>query len=247
MHPSTLIKALVLTKTRGFRHDSIPAFISALESLPFTVHATEDSQDLLSLSQYDVVVLGHTTGEFLTSSEADALRAFVENGTGGVVGVHAATSGMATSDTYTGILGEVFNGHPDPQWGQIVIENRDHYINRGGSLPGPHSVPSSAPPCPHAVESESKGHPWFDELYTFKSHPREKTNRTVLLSVKEFEYKEEQFTDYPLSWCQEVGRGRVFYTALGHFDEAYEDKWFMETLRRAITWAARRDGQRKRD
>ncbi|KAL6401116.1 hypothetical protein AUP68_16840 [Ilyonectria robusta] len=238
---SPRIKVLLLTKSRGFRHDCIPALISALQSLPFAVYATEDSEHLLNCSRYDVVVLGHNTGGYLTSLEVQSLRTYAENG-GGVVGVHAATSGMATDEQYSGILGEVFNGHPEPQWGMITIEAQNHYIMDSGYLPVNDSAPELAPPCPDAFRAESQvSFPWYDELYTFKSHPRNKDTRTILLSVNKFSYKEEVLNDYPLAWCHNLGRGRSFYTALGHFDEAYRDKWFMETLHRGIIWAAQQD------
>ncbi|KAM0237041.1 hypothetical protein ACHAP5_009139 [Fusarium lateritium] len=235
------INVLLVTKTRGYRHDCIPSLISAFSSLPFTVKPTEDTADILSLSDFDVVALGHNTGEFLTDQEVDSLSSFVEDG-GGVVGIHAATSGMPTNAKYIRILGEVFNGHPPPQWMTLVVENPDHYINDHEPLPRVDSAPSSALPC--SVDGNSvpaKRFPWFDEVYTFKSHPRAVTDRTVLLSVKE-ENHGDGSDGFPLSWLQTVGEGRVYYTALGHFNEAYQDPWFMENLRRAVIWAAKKEG-----
>ncbi|KIL85908.1 hypothetical protein FAVG1_10877 [Fusarium avenaceum] len=235
------INVLLVTKTRGYRHDCIPSLISAFSSLPFTVKPTEDTTDILSLSNFDVVALGHNTDEFLTEEEVDSLLSFVENG-GGIVGIHAATSGMRTNSKYTRILGEVFNGHPPPQWMTLVVENPEHFINNHEPLSGPGSAPSSALPCSVKIDSVPAKHfPWFDEVYTFKSHPRAVTDRTVLLSVKEDNH--EDGTDgFPLSWSQTVGKGRVYYTALGHFDEAYQDPWFMESIRRAVIWAANKEG-----
>ncbi|PNP86527.1 hypothetical protein FNYG_00229 [Fusarium nygamai] len=210
--------------------------ISAFNSLPFSVSATEDSAELFSLSDYDVVALGHNTGDYLTEEEVTSLLSFVENG-GGVVGIHAATSGLKTNARYTKILGEIFNGHPPPQWMTLAVENPDHYINEHESLPGSDSAPQEAPACPVKTEALSaRQFPWFDEVYTFRSHPRIE-GRTILLSVQEG----AESAGFPLSWTQMVGKGRVYYTALGHFDEAYKDTWFMERLRRAVVWTAKKD------
>ncbi|KAF5545900.1 glycosyl hydrolase [Fusarium phyllophilum] len=214
--------------------------ISAFNSLPFSVSATEDSRELFSLSDYDVVALGHNTGDYLTEEGVTSLLNFVENG-GGVVGIHAATSGLKTNARYTKILGEVFNGHPPPQWMTLAVETPEHFINGHEFLPGPDSAPEEAPACPVKTEIlPTRQFPWFDEVYTFRSHPRIE-GRTILLSVQEGNEEGAESAGFPLSWTQTVGKGRVYYTALGHFDEAYKDTWFMESLRRAVLWTAKKD------
>ncbi|KAK7594813.1 hypothetical protein V3481_005813 [Fusarium oxysporum f. sp. vasinfectum] len=206
------IKVLLLTKTCGYRHDCIPTLISAFNSLPFSVSATEDSRELLSLSDYDVVALGHNTGDYLNEEEVTALLNFVENG-GGVVGIHAATSGLKTNARYTKILGEVFNGHPPPQWMTLAVETPEHFINGYEPLPGPDSAPEEAHACPVKTESlPASQFPWFDEVYTFRSHPRIE-GRTILLSVRG-DNESAESAGFPLSWTQTVGKGRVYYTAL---------------------------------
>jgi type 1 glutamine amidotransferase len=42
---------------------------------------------------------------------------------------------------------------------------------------------------------------------------------------------------FPLAWCQRVGAGRTFYTALGHNREHYGDPAFRQHLLGAILWA----------
>ena len=31
--------------------------------------------------------------------------------------------------------------------------------------------------------------------------------------------------DYPLSWCKNYGKGRVFYTSLGHREDVWDPAW----------------------
>ena len=51
------------------------------------------------------------------------------------------------------------------------------------------------------------------------------------------------FGDHPLAWCHPYGQGRVFYTALGHFESTWRDARFQEMLRQALLWVTRqRDG-----
>jgi type 1 glutamine amidotransferase len=242
MTSSSSIKVLLVTKTRGYRHDCIPSTISAFKELPFTVTATEDTTELFSLSNYNVVALGHNTGDYLGEEEVDSLTGFVHNG-GGVVGIHAATCGMSSSTEYTNILGQVFNGHPPPEWITLEMENTGHFINKCDNLPGTDAAPDSVPTCPLNIDSLSVNQfPWFDEVYTFKSHPRvADKNREILLSVHQTTIKNDERQSSPLSWTQTVGMGRAYYTALGHFDEAYRNSWYMQTISRAIVWAAKQD------
>jgi type 1 glutamine amidotransferase len=84
----------------------------------------------------------------------------------------------------------------------------------------------------------------MDEWYNFTSHPRENRKLEVLLRGDPKSFQGGKMgEDHPLAWCQEFGGGRVFYTALGHFDEAYKDQWFMGQVRRGILWASSQDSK----
>jgi hypothetical protein len=42
--------------------------------------------------------------------------------------------------------------------------------------------------------------------------------------------------DFALAWTRQYGSGRVFYTALGHFDETWRDARFQRMLEQALLW-----------
>jgi len=44
--------------------------------------------------------------------------------------------------------------------------------------------------------------------------------------------------DHPVIWKHLVGKGRVFYSALGHSASAYQEPLHMKELEGAIAWAA---------
>jgi len=77
---NTLSKVLVFSKTAGFRHDSIPQGIAAIQALGtangFTVDATEDAAQFTdaNLAQYDVVVFLSTTGDVLNDAQQTAFE-----------------------------------------------------------------------------------------------------------------------------------------------------------------------------
>ncbi|KAI1437430.1 carboxylesterase-like protein [Xylaria sp. CBS 124048] len=215
-------RVLVFSKTVSYRHDSIPAGIASLQRLgvstgKFTVEASEDASFFHPdcLSQFKVLVFLSPSGECLQESELAALQTFINHG-GGFVGIHCASAAMYSSPWYGELIGAFFTDHPEPQ----------HAIVKVGD--GQHAIVSAFP-----RECE-----WFDEWYNFAWNPRDKV--TVLLSTDESRYEGGTMgSDHPLAWCREFDGGRSFYTALGHFDEAYEDERFMKHLLNGILWAAR--------
>ncbi|MEV7203149.1 ThuA domain-containing protein [Streptomyces griseoluteus] len=93
--PTETGRVLVFSKTAGFRHDSIPDGIAAVQQLGatdgLTVDATEDATAFTTrnLRRYDAVVFLSTTGDVLDSAQQRAFEGYIRQG-GGYVGVHAA-------------------------------------------------------------------------------------------------------------------------------------------------------------
>ncbi|KAI0396860.1 carboxylesterase-like protein [Xylariaceae sp. FL0594] len=229
----TKFRVFVFSKTAGYRHASIPAGIRGLEQLGassglFTVEASEDASliNYAHLSQFKVVIFLSTSGEFLNAEQIAGLRTYMSKG-GAFVGIHCASAGMYTEPWYgEELVGAYFADHPAPQDGVFRVdkESKGHVIVSGYSDTG---LP------------EFK---WFDEWYNFKSNPRGKDGLTVLLSTDKSLFEGGTTgDDHPLAWCRELGEGggRSFYTALGHFDEAYSDEGFMRHVLNGILWTAR--------
>lgn len=219
---------LIFSKTIGYRHTSIPSAISSINALAgrtglFTASASEDPSIFTPslLAPYSVIVLLQCVGDIFDHNQLDALKDFVHEG-GGIVAIHGAAAGMSDSEWYGKLIGAHFDTHPPPELGNVVVENtnRDHWILNGNT--------------------GRDG--WNDEWYNFTTHPRNNTNLKVLLrgDPKSFEGG-KMGEDHPLVWCQEFEGGRSFFTALGHFDEAYKDDWYLKQLLRGILWAGRRE------
>ncbi|MFI1030882.1 ThuA domain-containing protein [Streptomyces sp. NPDC020951] len=209
-------RLLVYTRTTAYRHDSIPDAVAAVRALgDFAVDHTEDPAALeASLDGYAAVVFLSTSGEVLTSAGRQRLAEYVEAG-GGFAGVHAAACTEYDWPYYGELLAARFARHPQYQPGKAVIEDHDH--------PATRSLPTV----------------WdfTDEWYDFRANPRGQVR--VLAVADESSYEGGGMgADHPLVWCREQGRGRVFYTALGHAAEAYRDPDFLAHLRGGITWAA---------
>lgn len=234
---------LVFSRTNGYRHDSIEAGVTALKDLaisshdspvPFNVDATEDAIvfNPATLAQYQVIVFLQASGEFFDNElQLDALKQFVRSG-GGIVGVHCASTGLPSSEWYRRMIGGVFTNHPVPQDGTVIVEDLEHPILSNGAASRGLGKSPGGP--------DKREFTWHDEWYNFVTNPRSQDGVHVLLTVRETSYEGgDMGADHPIAWCHEFEGGRVFYTALGHFDEAYRDLSFMGQLINGIIWAAR--------
>ncbi|EPE10517.1 crp fnr family transcriptional regulator [Ophiostoma piceae UAMH 11346] len=254
---------LVFTKTLLFRHPSIEAGISMFQRLadastasdhPFVVEASEDSGAVFTpenLARYRVVVLLHCTGVILDAAQLTALEGYVGGGNGGVVGIHASAGAMKSKDVdpkgfYGRLLGAVFTEHSAAQLGRIIIKSPKH--------------PVVSPFLAHvsSFSEASLSEPSFsvfDEWYNFEPTScavvaSKKTTGTlstsdpsILLTTDETTYEGGKHgEDHPIAWVWpdfESTGTRVFYTALGHFAESYEDDVFVTHLKNAVLWSAK--------
>lgn len=210
------MRVLVFSKTAGYRHDSIPAGIRAIRELGsghgFDVTATEDAAELPA--SCDAVVFLSTSGEVLDAAQKAAFESYVEGG-GGYVGIHAAADTEHGWPWYGQLVGARFRTHPAIQQARFVTED------------GTHPATAHLPPV------------WTrtDELYDFRANPRGCVR--VLQSLDEASYLGGGMgADHPITWCHPQGRGRAFYTGLGHTTESYADPAFRALLLGAIRYAA---------
>jgi type 1 glutamine amidotransferase len=212
---------LVFSKTAGFRHDSIPAGVKAVEALGaadgFAVHATEDAAAFTAtnLAGYDAVVFLNTTGDVLDAGQQAAFESYIGAGNG-YVGVHAAADTEYDWPFYGDLVGAYFQRHPAVQPARVVVEDRAH------------------------AATAHLGPDWTrtDEWYDFRTNPRESVH--VLASLDESSYTGGGMGDHPITWCRHAGAGRSFYTGFGHTVESYADDAVRAVLLGGIRWAAGR-------
>ncbi|WP_420810689.1 ThuA domain-containing protein, partial [Jiangella asiatica] len=213
---------LVFSKTAGFRHDSIPAGIAAIEELGaengFEVTATEDAAAFTAdnLAQYDAVVFLSTTGDVLNDEQQAAFEGYIAAG-GGYAGVHAAADTEYDWPWYGGLVGAYFDSHPQIQPATVTVADRVH--------------PSTAG-LPQRWERT-------DEWYNYRANPRGDVH--VLAALDEDSYDPgggAMGADHPIAWCHDYEGGRSWYTGGGHTQESYAEPAFREHLLGGILTAA---------
>jgi type 1 glutamine amidotransferase len=213
-------RALVFTRTLGFRHASIPVAVAELRRLGpgagLEVDHTEDPARFTAagLRRYRVVVFLHTTGDVLDQAGEAALRGFVEGG-GGWVGVHAAADTEYDWPWYETLAGARFARHPAVQRATVRVVDREH--------------PATAPLPATWIRT--------DEWYDFRANPRGRVH--VLATLDESTYQGGGMgADHPIAWCHRLGQGRALYTAGGHTEASWAERRFRVHLAGSLRWAA---------
>ena len=228
-HPAIL----VFSKTNGFRHhDAVRAANAALagiaKSRGWSAFFTENGAvfNQADLSRFDAAVWNNTSGDVLTPEQKEAFRSYIENG-GGFAGIHGAGGDPRYEWRWyvETLLRAQFKGHPLlPQFQRAVI-----YIEK-----------------PDDVTMQGLPTEWIrvDEWYSFEKSPRSE-GVNVLATLDERTYRPRMFwkdismgADHPIIWKHCVGKGRAFYSALGHSASAYQEPLHLKELEGGIAWAA---------
>ena len=211
-------RVLLVTEARGFVHDSIPAaaaFFTGLgkRSSRFdVVHLSGAAQlSRRRLARADAVVFANTSGELSLPSRRALLR-FVRRG-GGFVGTHSASDTLHSWPGYSRMLGGEFVRHGAVEPGRLIVPVRPHPITRG--LPGSFEL--------------------TDEFYEFATPVPRGTRVLVRLAAESV--PDEASRRLPLVWARRYDRGRVFYNALGHRPENWQDRNFRRLTARGLAWS----------
>ena len=182
------------------------------------------------LGRFKAVVWNSVSGDVLTTEQRQAFRSWIEGG-GGFVGLHGSGGDpdYAWKWYVDDLIGAQFIGHtmgPQFQGAILDVEDRDHPATR------------------HLPARWSRS----DEWYSFGSSPRAKGYR-VLVSIDEKSYSPRMKlplvdgksiamgADHPMVWTHCVGKGRGFYSALGHQASTYSEKAHLAMIDGAIAWA----------
>jgi type 1 glutamine amidotransferase len=215
-------RVLVFSRTKGYRHESIPAGIAAITQLGgrynFAVDSTEDAAAFSdgNLARYAAVVFLSTTGDVLDSTQQAAFERYVRAGHG-YVGVHAAADTEYDWPWYGMLVGAYFVRHPKIQQATVNVVDRAHISTR----------------CLSPTLTRT------DEWYDYRSRPP--ADVTVLATVDESTYTGATMGQpHPISWYHRFDGGRAWYTGMGHTLESYSEPAFLDHLAGGIVWAATR-------
>jgi uncharacterized protein len=218
---------LVVTSTYGFPHSSIPTAEKVLAGLGestgfFDVEYVRGGKDGKgddniskkmsrdALKKYDAIIFANTTGD-LPLPEREALIDFVKSGKG-FVGMHSASDTFHDWRPYIDMLGGEFLVHHE----QVRVD----CINEDPAHP--------------ACRDLGPTYTVFDEIYLLKNFDRTKVHGLLTLDRHP---NTGVPGDYPIAWSKQVGKGRLFYTSLGHREDVWLSAAYQQHILGGIQYA----------
>lgn len=213
-------QVLVVSVTKGFRHDVIPTTDQLMKTLAqnsgkFTVDYVNNDQEMAqkmtpeALKKYDAVVFNNTTGS-LPLPDKEAFLTWIKSGKG-FVGIHAANDTFHDYPPFIEMIGGEFLTH-GPQV-EVEVLNQDPK----------HPATRHAPPSFKV----------FDEIYIVKNFHREKVHGLLTLDKHP---NTGVPGDYPIAWCKAYGKGKVFYTSLGHRVDVVQKPEYAAHILGGLLW-----------
>jgi type 1 glutamine amidotransferase len=228
---------LVIAQTKGWEHDSIPAAMVAVynmgkESGLWDTTLRTDTElitkkelkaNAKNLDYFDLLVFCSTTGEMdLDAGQKQDMLSFIHDDGKGFVGIHAALDTNYTWPEYGEMIGGWFNDHPYGTFNAPIV-------NEDPTFPAVRHFPAAF------VK--------YDEIYQAKAWSRDKVNVLLSLDPTKLDYNNPRVHrddhDFAVAWSKLYGKGRVFYSTLGHTEESWDDPDVRTMYFEAIKWALR--------
>jgi type 1 glutamine amidotransferase len=224
---------LAIGEEKGYRHESVSHALATIERLGresglFDTTIRTDTEALTkkkieynakTLNDFDAVLF-YTGGtlEMDDQKKADFIS-FIHDDGKGFIGIHSAAITFTDWPEYGEMLGGYFDEHP---WGTfdapILVEDP--------AFPGMQQWPQAFT--------------LKDEIYQIRNFSRDKLRVLMRLEARKLEMNprvHRKDKDFAVAWAKMYGKGRVFYSTLGHPVENW-DKPEMQTMYlEAIKWA----------
>lgn len=219
-------RVLYVTQSKGFKHAVLPESEKLMQEWAakngFDLTVSQEADKALTpenLKNLDVIIF-YTTGELpLSSEQKAAFLNFIKSGKG-FIGIHSATDTFYQWPEYGEMIGGYFDGHPWTAKDTITIKKDD----RQSPL----------------VKSWPDSFPLTEETYQYKQFNA--ANVKVLMSMDttktDMTKKGIKAQSFPLVWQRSYGKGRVFYSELGHNPEVWRDPRYQTMIVSAIKWCA---------
>jgi type 1 glutamine amidotransferase len=225
---------LVIGEEKGYRHEAVSHAMATIERLGTESGLWEatlrtDTEVLTkkkleynakNLNDFDAVLF-YTGGDLeMDGQQKVDFISFIHDDGKGFIGVHSAAITFVDWPEYGDMIGGYYDEHP---WltfdAPILVEDP--------SFPGMQQWPRSFV--------------LRDEIYQMRNYSRSKVRVLMRLDVSKLDMKNKNVHrtdgDFAVTWAKMYGKGRVYYTTLGHVEENWDKPEFQQMITEAITWA----------
>jgi len=165
-----------------------------------------------NLKNYDAVIFANTTGDLPLPDK----QGFID----WIAAGHAFIGTHSASDTYHGfkpyieMLGGEFAGHGQQVGVECLVQDLKHPATK-------HFGES------YCIEQE--------EMYLIKNYDPARVHE--LLTLDKHPNNKKETGHFAVAWTKEIGKGKVFYTSLGHRENVWENEKYQKHLLGGIKWA----------
>lgn len=172
-----------------------------------------------SLANVDAIFfMGHREVPLDEQQRKDLLH-FVHDDGKGFVAAHTGTTAFMSWPEFNELIGAQFDQHP---YGVTTA----NVINEDPNFPATRHFPP--------------GFPFTEEFYQPKNFSREKSRVLLRLDMSNLPPNAGVHItngDWPLAWAKMYGKGRVFYSAMGHASATWDNPDVYHMYFEAIKWA----------
>ena len=173
-----------------------------------------------NLDYYDAIFFFGVREIDLTSQQKADLLSFVRDDGKGFVAAHSASTAFFSWPEFGEMLGGRFDEHP---WGiadaTVVVDD----------------------PVFPAMRSFPRVSVRSDEHYQLKEFSRDRVRVLAHLDAAKLDLTRPLVHrtdgDFPVAWAHTYGKGRVFYSTLGHPVESWDDPVLQQMYYDALRWA----------
>ena len=219
-------KLLYFTRSAGFVHSVVERGgkdLAYSEKVLVDLGAKNDFEVVCSqdpkvfegdLDQYDAIAF-YTSGNALPEEGKKKLLAAIEAGKS-FVGIHAATDSFRTKgiDPYIAMIGGEFLTHGAQQKVTMKVVSP--------KFPG--------------MAGLGNGFQMHEEWYAFQKFAPD-LHVILVQETSGMNGQAYQRPPYPATWARMQGKGRVFYTSMGHREDVWTSPTFQQVLLGGLAWA----------
>ncbi len=228
---------LLFSKSTGFRHtgsiDTAKMVITEMARRNnWYLYETEEGGifNPEQLRKFKVIIFNNSTGRVLNDEQQHALESHIDNG-GSLIGIHGAGDDSHHWPWYeANLLGGKFSHHAikmQLQDAQVIMdETADSGFKKSLSSQWPNADEW------YVFFNQPVG---FQVLYYIDGEKIDPNGNIFWVKDKNFGMGKK----HPVAWYKSTGKGKSFYTSMGHSQEVWRRTDYRHLIEEAIRWSIR--------